>query len=100
MHKHLTIRTAGPYTAYSNRMRSGDYHTRAEPLFAIDLALKDAGHAQALAAKSDAPLAGLDVVQYHLQQVKEIKGEKGDVAGLYGVVRTQAGLDYENEVPK
>ena len=29
-----------PYVAYSSRMRSGDYHDRDEPLFAIDLASK------------------------------------------------------------
>lgn len=42
LHTFIEILFPGPYSAYSQRMISGDYHKREEPLFAVDLARKDA----------------------------------------------------------
>jgi 3-hydroxyisobutyrate dehydrogenase-like beta-hydroxyacid dehydrogenase len=86
----------GPYVAYSGRMRSGDYHTRAEPLFAIDLARKDARHAMDLASKTGTTMKGVELVDSYMAKVKEHMGGRGDVAGIYGAVRQGAGLDFEN----
>jgi 3-hydroxyisobutyrate dehydrogenase-like beta-hydroxyacid dehydrogenase len=68
----------GPYVAYSNRMRHGDY-LREEPLFAVDLARKDAGHAIRLAESVGVDLKIAKVADEHLKVVKEVVGPKGDL---------------------
>src|SRR6266571_5274714 len=45
LHKWIEVMFPGPYATYSNRMLAGDYYKREEPLFGVDLARKDAGHA-------------------------------------------------------
>ncbi len=82
--------------AYSTRMMSGDYHKREEPLFAVDLARKDARHAMALAKTAGTRMKDVEVADAHLEQVKKERGEKGDIAGIYGAVRQEAGLKFEN----
>lgn len=49
LHRFVEGLFPGPYAAYSTRMLSGDYYKRDEPLFAVDLARKDARHAMDLA---------------------------------------------------
>lgn len=92
----LTNGSIGPYTAYSQRMLQGDYYKRDEPLFHIDLARKDARHAKALADTSGSSVKGLDVARARLDDVKEHLGDKGDIPSVYGAVRKESGLDFEN----
>ncbi|KAH6635343.1 NAD binding domain of 6-phosphogluconate dehydrogenase-domain-containing protein [Chaetomium sp. MPI-SDFR-AT-0129] len=87
----------GPFVAYSTRIQSGAYHTMSYPLFPVDLALKDAGHALNLAKASGVRMKNLEVANAHLLEVKKHDGEKGDIAGIYGAVREEAGLKYENK---
>ncbi|KAJ9635785.1 hypothetical protein H2201_000219 [Coniosporium apollinis] len=96
LHKFLEAMMPGPYAAYSTRMRSGDYYKREEPLFQVDLARKDAGHALALASTCGAKMRAVEVADSHLASVKEHVGEKGDIAGIYGAVRLESGMKYEN----
>jgi 3-hydroxyisobutyrate dehydrogenase-like beta-hydroxyacid dehydrogenase len=86
----------GPFAAYSTRILSGAYHRMAYPLFPVDLAKKDARHALSLAEACGVRMRNLEVADAHLDQVKEHDGEKGDIAGIYGAVRAEAGLKYEN----
>ncbi|KAB8349863.1 hypothetical protein FH972_023876 [Carpinus fangiana] len=86
LHKFIEALFPGPYTAYSNRMMSGDYHKREE----------DAGHALNLAESSGAKMPAVEVAQKHLQDVKDHSKEKGDIAGIYGAVRQDGGLKFEN----
>lgn len=88
----------GPYAAYSTRMRTGDYYKREEPLFAVDLARKDARHALSLAEAAGARLRNVETADAHLAQLKEHAGPSGDIAGIYGAARKEAGLKFENEV--
>ncbi|KXH33254.1 hypothetical protein CSIM01_03168 [Colletotrichum simmondsii] len=81
-----------PYPAYSVRMLEGDYYKREEPLFAVDLARKDAGHAMAIAKAAGTRLPNIENADKHLQIVKEHVGPSGDMAGIYGAVRKEAGL--------
>lgn len=69
-------------------------YTKPQPLFQVDLALKDARHALDLAKKSGASAPATELVNKHFHEVKAAQGEKGDVAGLYGVIRSQSGLPY------
>ncbi len=85
-----------PYAAYSTRMLSGDYYKRQEPLFAVDLARKDMGHALSLAKASGTRLINVETGDAHLALVKKHAGVKGDIAGIYGAVREEAGLKFEN----
>ena len=96
LHQFIETMFPGPYTAYSTRMISGDYHKREEPLFAVDLARKDAKHAMALAKTTGARLKDVEVADSHLAVVKEHMGERGDIASIYGAVRKEGGLDFEN----
>jgi 3-hydroxyisobutyrate dehydrogenase-like beta-hydroxyacid dehydrogenase len=96
LHQFIETMFPGPYAAYSTRMTSGDYHKREEPLFAVDLARKDAGHAMALAKAAGTQLKAAEVADGHLVQVKEHMGERGDIASIYGAVRKEAGLKFEN----
>jgi 3-hydroxyisobutyrate dehydrogenase-like beta-hydroxyacid dehydrogenase len=94
--KFVEIMFPGPYTAYLGRMMSGDYYKRDEPLFAVDLARKDARHAKELAKASGTQMKSVEVADMHLVAVKERMGEKGDMAGIYGAVRQEAGMRFEN----
>jgi 3-hydroxyisobutyrate dehydrogenase-like beta-hydroxyacid dehydrogenase len=96
LHHFIETMFPGPYAAYSARMLSGDYHKREEPLFAVDLARKDARHAMALAKAAGTRLKDVEVGEAHLEMVKKHKGEAGDIAGIYGAVRQEAGLKFEN----
>ncbi|OJD37422.1 6-phosphogluconate dehydrogenase 2 [Diplodia corticola] len=96
LHQFIETMFPGPYTAYSNRMRSGDYYKREEPLFQVDLARKDARHALSLAESSGAKLRAVEVIDSHLEGVQKACGAKGDVAGIYGAVRQESGLPFEN----
>lgn len=97
LHQFVEMMFPGPFAAYSTRMRSGDYYKRAEPLFAVDLARKDAGHALSLAESVGAKMKGVQVADQYLAQVKKHMGARGDIAGVYGAVRQDAGLKFEND---
>ena len=97
LHKFVEAMFPGPYTAYSTRMKSGDYYQREEPLFAVDLALKDAGHAQDLANSAGVTMKNVELATSLLKGVKEHMGEKGDIAGMYGAKRKESGLKFENQ---
>src|SRR4051812_7966829 len=60
LHQFIENLFPGPYAAYSTRMLSGDYHKREEPLFAVDLARKDAGHAKDLAKAAGTQLKDVE----------------------------------------
>ncbi|KAF2999767.1 hypothetical protein E8E13_005293 [Curvularia kusanoi] len=96
LHTFISTMFPGPYTAYSQRMLQGDYYQRSEPLFHIDLARKDARHAKALADASGSSVKGLDVARARLDDVKEHLGDKGDIPSVYGAVRKESGLEFEN----
>jgi 3-hydroxyisobutyrate dehydrogenase-like beta-hydroxyacid dehydrogenase len=96
LHQFIETMFPGPYAAYSTRMASGDYHKREEPLFAVDLARKDARHAMALAKAAGTQMKDVEVADKHLEQVKKHMGERGDIASIYGAVRQEGGLKFEN----
>ena len=95
LHQFIETMFPGPYVAYSNRMQTGDYHTREEPLFAVDLARKDARHALDLAKSVGVKMGDVEVADDHLRGVKEHMGARGDIAGIYGAVRSQSDLKFE-----
>jgi len=96
LHAFIEQMFPGPYTAYSTRMLNND-HVREEPLFQVDLALKDAQHALHLASTNGAKMKSVEVARDHLKDVKSQRGDKGDLAGIYGAVRMESGLSFAKE---
>ena len=41
-------------------------------------------------------LPALEIADAHLAKVEDLKGDKGDYVGLYGILRQEAGMSYEN----
>ncbi|KAF2111120.1 6-phosphogluconate dehydrogenase-like protein NAD-binding protein [Lophiotrema nucula] len=97
LHSWIETMFPGPYAAYSSRMLVGDYYQREEPLFHVDLARKDARHALNLAEKNGVYTPGLKVAEGNLGKVKEHLGDKGDIPSIYGAVRKESGLRFENK---
>lgn len=95
-HKFIELMLPGIYPPYSTRMLSGDYWKRKEPLFHADLARKDAGHALKIAKDSGVKLGNLEVADAHLAKIQE-HTDNGDIAGIYGAVRQENGLKFEND---
>ncbi|CRG86880.1 hypothetical protein PISL3812_03892 [Talaromyces islandicus] len=86
----------GALPKYIDRMQTGDYWKREYPLFQVDLARKDARHVMSLAQDNGLRMRSLEIVDLYLQGVRQHMGERGDVAGMYGAVRKEAGLKFEN----
>jgi 3-hydroxyisobutyrate dehydrogenase-like beta-hydroxyacid dehydrogenase len=97
LHSWIETMFPGPYAAYSARMLAGDYYKRDEPLFHVDLARKDARHALDLAKNTGTNMPALQVADAHLVKVKEHLGDKGDIPSIYGAVRQESGLKFENK---
>lgn len=95
LHQFFETIFPGAYVGVSNQMRLGDYH-REEPAFAVDLARKDARHALDLASKSGTTMKSVQLTDSYLAQVKEHMGARGDMTSIYGAVRQEAGLKFEN----
>lgn len=92
----LDLFAPGPLAKYGERMISGEYYKREEPLFAVDLARKDLRHAAALAGEGGQRMRNVEVTDGFLKDVKEEMGAKGDIAGVYGAVRKAAGREFRN----
>ncbi|KAI1083583.1 6-phosphogluconate dehydrogenase 2 [Whalleya microplaca] len=88
----------GVYSVYADRMIQGTYWKMDEPLFSVDNARKDAGHAINLAKSAGAELRLAEAADGYLKDVGEhAGGAKGDIAGIYGAARKRAGLKFEND---
>ena len=48
-----------------------------------------------LASASGVRLKDVEVADGHLAEVQKVMGSKGDIAGIYGAVRQEAGLDFK-----
>ncbi|KAI1207098.1 6-phosphogluconate dehydrogenase 2 [Annulohypoxylon truncatum] len=94
----LDLMFGGVHSLYAQRMTQGTYWKMAEPLFSADNARKDVGHAMKMAKNAGAELKLTKVADDYLKSVADYAGgDKGDVAGIYGAARRNAGLEYEND---
>lgn len=116
LHKFIQAIFPGPFALYSQRMISGDYYNREEvsgyssgcfqtwlsvvsavqPVVSIDMARHLAGEVLALAAASGTKLNAYENGYKHMEMVRSHAGAKGDISGIYGAVRQESGLAYEN----
>lgn len=97
LHRFIEKLFPGPYTAYSQRMVSGDYWQRKEPLGLVELALKDARHAKRIADESGMRMRLVEVVQGYLEQVLALRGSNAEFVSAYGAKRVESGLAFEND---
>ena len=70
----------------------------------MNLAIKDVGHGIACAEKAGTRLKIAEVVLAHLNRAKTYAEADGgrplDSSSMYGIIRQDAGLDFETEVVK
>ncbi|KAH7379792.1 hypothetical protein BKA64DRAFT_713834 [Cadophora sp. MPI-SDFR-AT-0126] len=94
-----------PYTM-SRRLTTGVYvpAKNEKPWSDLNLAIKDVGHGITAAEKSGARLRIGEVVLGHLHEAKEYAESQGgrsmDSSSMYGVIRKEAGLDFETDLVK
>ncbi|KAK9775659.1 putative 6-phosphogluconate dehydrogenase protein [Seiridium cardinale] len=88
----------GPYVEYATRMVQGQYHARDEPQGPVDMVIKDATHALDLGEATGTKLYNMELGLRHLEGVKKRQGAKGDMTGIYGMIREESGLPFENDV--
>lgn len=89
----------------SRRMTTGVYAPpRGEkPWSEVELAVKDVGHGVKMAKQGGFGLPVGELALKHLNEAKDWGRREGrmlDSTGLYGVVRQEAGLDFETEAVK
>ena len=42
-------------------------------------------------------MRAVELADSHLADIQKHMGSKGDIAGIYGAVRQESGLEFENE---
>lgn len=89
----------------SRRLTTGAYMPAKgeRPWSDLNLALKDVGHGIQCAEETGTKLPVGEMVLGHLQEAKEFSDEQGrplDSSSMYGVLRRQAGLDFETHLVK
>ncbi|KAH8749399.1 NAD binding domain of 6-phosphogluconate dehydrogenase-domain-containing protein [Hyaloscypha finlandica] len=94
LHKVINSVFGGPFSLYSNRMMSGSYFR--EPVIAIGTARTAVEHVTKLTQQSSTELGAFKVASMHMEMVEKYAGAKGDIAGIYGAVRMESGLKFEN----
>ena len=60
-------------------------------------ALQLTSHVRQLGLQTGTSLKAYQVALDHLAVAERKAGAQGDIAGIYGAVRLESGLDYENE---
>lgn len=78
--------------------------TGAKPWSDLNLAIKDVGHGIDCAQNAGARLKVGEVVLGHLKEAKEYSDSQEqwplDSSSLYGIIRRDAGLDFESDFVK
>jgi 3-hydroxyisobutyrate dehydrogenase-like beta-hydroxyacid dehydrogenase len=90
----------GPFVAYATRFQTGDYYQHDPPIFSVDLARKDARHAQSIAHEAGVTMKNVELADSYLRVEQDARGSSGELAGIYGAKRLEAGLAYKNRAYK
>lgn len=90
----------------SKRLTTGAYEPPRDgkPWSDLNLAIKDVGHGIACAEKAGTRLRVAEVALDHLKRAKKHADEDGgrplDSSSMYGIIRQDAGLDFETDLVK
>ncbi|MCJ1432479.1 hypothetical protein MMC27_001836 [Xylographa pallens] len=90
-----TVFPAGPSMTYSKRMSSGDY-SQGKPMASIGLAREIAAHVLKVADEAGVCLPAYETTVKHLAAVDQRAGAHYDISAIYGVVRLESGLSFDN----
>lgn len=96
----------GPLAAsMADRLSSGAYLPPPDerPWSDLNLAVKDVGHGVSVAEENGCRLPVGETVLEHLKRAQQVGADKGralDSSSLYGVLREDAGLDFESDAVK
>lgn len=101
VHGGASAAATNPFAVYSARMLGGAYFAPGDKAGAVGLGIKDAKHALEMAEEVGVMVRNPATVVYWAEKVVEYDGqggglEEGDIAGMYGAVRKEAGLSFEN----
>jgi 3-hydroxyisobutyrate dehydrogenase-like beta-hydroxyacid dehydrogenase len=109
LEKFLETVFSHPYMIHSKRISSGAYHSTEvslglqyqprsplQPMVNIGMAQTVADHVLELAKSTGTNLACYEVAKRRMDLIEEHAGKKGDIDGLYGAVRLESGMKYEN----
>lgn len=67
-----------------------------KPLVAIDMAQHVGAEIMDMAKETGTSLKAYATAVDHMKAVKSHAGPSGDLSGIYGAVRMESGLEYEN----
>ncbi|KAH8588163.1 6-phosphogluconate dehydrogenase-like protein [Bisporella sp. PMI_857] len=84
-----------PHAIYNQRMMNGDYYKNT-PMVEVSKARSLTSHVLDLAKSAGASVKAYEVAVEHLKVVETHVGSKADILGIYGAVRLESGLPYEN----
>jgi hypothetical protein len=68
----------------------------AKPFAEVQMARNVGDAVLDLAKNHSASVKGFELGQAHLEMVKSYEGKNKDISGIYGAVRLESGLPYEN----
>lgn len=94
--KMVELMFPGPFVVYATRFQTGDYYQHDPPIFSVDLARKDARHAQSIAHEAGVTMKNIELVDSYLGVEQDLRGSSGELAGIYGAKRLEVGLAYKN----
>ena len=95
LEKFLEIVFPGPYMVHSKHMTSGRYH-HASPIGNVAMVKGVAEHVLDLAASCGTKLPAYETARKQMNVLEDTKGPAADIDGLYGTIRMQSGLKFEN----
>lgn len=104
-----------PHSIYNKRMLDGDYYqepvrtqksdvdsvklTYKQPMVEVSKARKLTAHVLELAKSTGTSVKAYEAAVEHLKVVEDHAGGNADINGIYGAVRLESGLPYENRNP-
>ena len=75
-----------------------------KPWSDLNLAIKDVGHGISVAESAGTRLKIADIALNHLKEAKKYSESQGgrplDSSSMYGIIRQDAGLDFETDMVK
>lgn len=84
---------------YAKKMHAGDYYKH-EPMVETSKAIDLSSKVLELAASVGVPLKGYEVGIEHMVAARDYAGPKADILSIYGAVRMESNLKFQNSDEK
>ncbi|GJN78263.1 hypothetical protein PLIIFM63780_001756 [Purpureocillium lilacinum] len=86
----------GPAAGQLRMLNSGSYHSEKKPMIPISMAVKENNHLNDLAQRNGVKLKTLETVTHHTNSVTAKRGADANLLAIYGSIREDSGLPFEN----